>query len=69
MRKGLKPYRKRKPYKRKAGGQRFMLSGGRGKDVSFDTSSIDKNALAGMSNLINLILGRKKQQGVMTTNK
>ena len=46
-----------------------MLSGGRGKDVSFDTSSIDKNAFAGMSNLINLILGRKKQQGVMTTNK
>ena len=69
MRKGLKPYRKRKPYKRKAGGQRFMLGGSRGKDVSFDMSSMDKSMFAGMSNLINLILGRKKQQGVMTTNK
>ena len=46
-----------------------MLGGSRGKDVSFDMSSMDKSMFAGMSNLINLILGRKKQQGVMTTNK
>ena len=69
MRKGLKPYRKRKPFKRKAGGGKFMLGGGRGKDVSFDMSSTDKGMMAKMSNLISLILERKKQQGVTTTNK
>lgn len=63
MRKGFKPYNKRKPFKRKVnGGQRFMLNGGRHKSVSFNTSSLDKNALAGMSNLINLILGQKRMQ-------
>jgi hypothetical protein len=69
MRKGLKPYRKRKPFKRKAGGAKFMLGGGQRKDVSFDMPSMDKGVMARMSNLISLILGQKKQQGVMTTNK
>lgn len=69
MRHDQKPYRKRKPSKRKAGGGKFMLGGGRGKDVSFDIPSMDKGMMAGMSNLISLILGRKKQQGVMMFNK
>ena len=68
MRRQFKTYNKRKPFKRKSGGGKFMLGGGRGKDVSFDTSMLDKNVLSGMTNLINLILGRKRQ-GVMTTNK
>ena len=69
MRKGLKPYRKRKPFKRKAGGGKFMLGGERGKDVSFDIPLKAQGLRSSMSNLISLILGRKKQQGAMTTNK
>lgn len=62
MRRGFKPYNKRKPFKRKKGGGKFMLGGGRGKDVSFDIPSTDKGMMAGMSNLINLILGGKRAQ-------
>lgn len=67
MRRGFKPYSKRKPFKRKSGGGKFMLGGGRGKDVSFNTSMLDKNVLAGMSNLIGLILGKKRMQPSMKT--
>lgn len=59
MRQGFKLYRKRKPYKRKSGGAKFMLGGGQRKDVSFDMSSMDKGMRAGVLNLISLILGRK----------
>lgn len=71
MRRGFKPYNKRKPFKRKVnGGQRFMLNGGRYKDVSFDTSSLDKNAFAGMSSLISLILTPKRiRSSIKTGNK
>jgi hypothetical protein len=69
MRKDQKPYRNRKPFKRKSGGGKFMLGGSWGKDVSFDIPSTDKGMMASMSSLISLILGRKKQQGVTTTNK
>ncbi len=62
MRRGFKPYNKRKPFRRKSGGAKFMLNGRQRKDVSFDTSSLDKNVLAGMSNLIGLILSRKRVQ-------
>lgn len=66
MRHDQKPHRNRKPFKRKAGGGKFMLGGSRGKDVSFDMpSSMDKGMFAGMSNLINLILGGKKQRSAI----
>ena len=63
MRKDQKPYRNRKPFKRKSGGGKFMLSGERGKDVSFDIPSMGKGMMDSMSNLINLILRRGGQKG------
>lgn len=62
MRRGFKPYNKRKPFSRKKGGGKFMLNGGRYRAVSFSAASLDKNVFAGMSNLISLILGQKKVQ-------
>ena len=67
MRRGFKPYNKRKPFKRKKGGARFMLNGGRYKAVSFSAASLDKNVFAGMSNLINSILGQKRVQSSIRT--
>lgn len=62
MRKDQKPYRNRKPYKRKSGGQKYMLSGSHGKDVFFDMPSMDRGMFTNMSNLISLIMRRKSQQ-------
>ena len=62
MRRGVKPYNKRKPYQRKSGGGKFMLNGGRYKEVSFNASSVTKDVFAGMSGLINLIIGKKRIQ-------
>lgn len=69
MRRGFKPYNKRKIFKKKAGGAKFMLRGSRGKDVSFDMSLMDKDMFAGMSNLINLILGQKRPSYVRTSDR
>ena len=58
MRKDQKPYRNRKPFRRKTGGPKFMLGGSKNTKVAFDVP--DKNMFAGMSNLISLILGKKR---------
>ena len=54
-------YRNRKPFRRKTGGPKFMLGGSKNTKVAFDMP--DKNMLAGISNLINLILGKMEKRG------
>ena len=58
MRSNQKPYRNKKPFKRKTGGPKFMLDGSGSAEVGFDV--LDKNMFAGLSNLISLILEKKR---------
>lgn len=72
MRKDQKPYRNRKPFKRKSGGPKFMLGGGgtNNSKFSFDAPLSDNSIKEGMANLLSLIFGKKrKEQGVMLFNK
>lgn len=65
MRHDQKPHRNRKPFKRKAGGAKFMLGGGtKHSKFSFDMSSSNQSLKDGMTNLISLILGKKKKEGM-----
>ena len=63
MRRGFKPYNKRKPFKRKKGGARFMLglSGSAGTKFEFPMH-LRSGASETLTNLISLILGQKRKQ-------
>ena len=58
MKQRFKPYNKRKPFKMKSGGGRFMLGGGSSK-FEFPLSLRSKVPEGGLTNLINLILGQR----------
>ena len=60
MRRGYKPYNKRKPFKRKKGGPRFML-GSTGTKFEFPMH-LRSGASETLINLIRSILGQKRVQ-------
>ena len=63
MRRGFKSYSKRKPFKRKKGGARFMLGSTGSKGTKFEfPMHLRSGASEGLTNLINLILGQKREQ-------
>ena len=65
MRKGFKPYNKRKPFKRKNGGAKFML-GGETKNSKFSfPESQNSKASEAIANLISMILSQKKKQSII----
>ena len=71
MRRGFKSYNKRKPFKRKKGGARFMLgsSGSTGAKFEFPMH-LRLEAPEMVTNLIRLILGQKRiQSGIKTGNR
>ena len=71
MRKGFKPYNKRKPFKRKNGGAKFMLGGEtKNSKFSFPESLNSGEASKAIARLIGLILGQgRKQSEVRIKNK
>ncbi len=71
MRKGFKTYNKRKPFKRKKGGARFMLGSTGSKEAKFEfPMHLRSGASEALTNLISLILGQKrKQSGIKTGNR
>ena len=65
MRRGVKPYNKRKIFKRKSGGSKFFL--GRKSKFDFPASQMPKDPLEGLMGLIQLILGQQRPQIAMRT--
>ena len=68
MRRGFKPYNKRKIFKRKNGGPRFLLGSGHAK-FDFPVSQMPKDPSEGLMKLIQLILGQKRQSYLRTSDK
>lgn len=69
MRREFKPYSKRRPFKRKQGGSKFMLGSGKSK-FEFPSNLRSKKLSESMAGLIGLILGhRKVRSNVRTSNK
>lgn len=70
MRRGFKPYSKRKPFKRKKGGAKFML-GSTGAGTKFEfPMHLRSGAPEVLTNLIRLILGQKRiQTGIRTGDR
>ena len=67
MKQRFKPYNKRKPFKRKNGGARFML---RSTEAKFSSSKSSKTKLSNaLANFINSMFGVGKQNNIRSDIK